>query len=139
LRAAQQSSLRACEGAVTLESSFCMMLGLSPNSFLVSSHILYRIILARPPRPARLAGLPYLRSGMRDRCCARDVGPHQQAALPDMGPSHSRVTGRKFGTCGGKWFSLAGANQLFFLARGALRLHVSQRLTSHRFSIARGS
>ena len=32
---------------------------------------------------------------------------HRQAALPEMGPSHSGVTGRKFGTCGGKCFSLA--------------------------------
>ena len=45
---------------------------------------------------------------------------HRQAALPEMGPSHSGVTGRKFGTCGGKWFSLAELRiKFFFFFRGA--------------------
>ena len=44
---------------------------------------------------------------------------HRQAALPEMGPSHSGVTGRKFGTCGGKWFSLAELRiKFFFFFRG---------------------
>ena len=47
----------------------------------------------------------------------RDVGHPRsqlQAALPEVGPSHNSGTGRKFGTCGGKWFSPAGTRINFF-------------------------
>ena len=50
---------------------------------------------------------------------------HRQAALPEMGPSHSGVTGRKFGTCGGKWFSLAELRiKFFFFFRGQVFAHI---------------